>query len=391
MELFKKNKKTLLLSSILILLPAIMGLFLWNYLPNQMATHWDIYGNANGFSSKLFGILGIPFLLFIVQWICIFATSFDVKNKEQNPKVLKMVLSILPILSFIITGTTYAIALDKQISVDFVVRILFGVLFLIIGNYMPKCIQNHTIGIRITWTLRHEENWNKTHRFAGKIWVGFGVFCLATIFFPLGDLVYLFFLLMMIPIFAPMIYSYLYYRKELKAGRITKEQGMLTESEKKSSKIGSIIGISILLLAIAFIFTGKFEIEFTETSLEINALYWSDLSISYEDIEDLKIVVSEACTNVVQHAYNEDEEPGDIKIGFVIYENRLEIMVVDHGHSCNFDEIRKGIGRYEKGQEIQLMREGGLGLYLIETLMDEVIIHQDQGVTILMTKFVHGE
>ena len=117
----------------------------------------------------------------------------------------------------------------------------------------------------------------------------------------------------------------------------------------------------------------------------------SRMGFSYEDIEDLKIVVSEACTNVVQHAYNEDEERGDIKIGFMIYENRLEIMVVDHGHSCNFDEIRKGIGRYEKGQEIQLMREGGLGLYLIETLMDEVIIHQDQGVTILMTKFVHGE
>ena len=77
---------------------------------------------------------------------------------------------------------------------------------------------------------------------------------------------------------------------------------MLTESEKKSSKIGSIIGISILLLAIAFIFTGKFEIEFTETSLEINALYWSDLSISYEDIEDV--------------TYSEKDNPGNRTYGY---------------------------------------------------------------------------
>ena len=116
----------------------------------------------------------------------------------------------------------------------------------------------------------------------------------------------------------------------------------------------------------------------------------SRIGFSIDDIEDIKIAISEACTNVVQHAYEEDEE-GDIIIGFGVYENHLEMMVADNGHSCNFDEIRCGIGPYSKDMGVEFMREGGLGLFLIETLMDEVKIHQHNGVTVFMTKFVQKE
>ena len=46
-----------------------------------------------------------------------------------------------------------------------------GLMFAAIGNYFPKCRPNRTVGIRIIWTLGSEENWNATHRFAGKVWV----------------------------------------------------------------------------------------------------------------------------------------------------------------------------------------------------------------------------
>ena len=116
----------------------------------------------------------------------------------------------------------------------------------------------------------------------------------------------------------------------------------------------------------------------------------SRMGFSFDDIEDLKIAVSEACTNAVQHAYKEGED-GEILIGCGVYEDRLELMVADHGHSCNFDEVRQGLGPYERDQSVEFLREGGLGLYLIETLMDEVKIHQNEGVTVFMTKFLEGE
>lgn len=116
----------------------------------------------------------------------------------------------------------------------------------------------------------------------------------------------------------------------------------------------------------------------------------SRMGFSYDDIEDLKIATSEACTNAVQHAYKEKDD-GEVVVGFGLYEDRLELMVADSGHSCDFEDVRQGLGPYGKEQNVEFMREGGLGLYLIETLMDKVKIHQYQGVTVFMTKFVQGE
>ncbi|WP_163102428.1 anti-sigma B factor RsbW [Peribacillus alkalitolerans] len=116
----------------------------------------------------------------------------------------------------------------------------------------------------------------------------------------------------------------------------------------------------------------------------------SRMGFSYDSIEDLKIATSEAVTNAVQHAYKEGDS-GEVKIGFGLFEDKLEVMVGDNGHSCNFDEVRQGLGPYAQDQNVELIREGGLGLYLIETLMDEVKIHENNGVTVFMTKYVEGE
>ena len=56
-----------------------------------------------------------------------------------------------------------------------VVFFIIGVMFIGLGNYMPKLKQNYTIGIKVPWTLNSEENWNMTHRMAGKVYVVAGV------------------------------------------------------------------------------------------------------------------------------------------------------------------------------------------------------------------------
>lgn len=116
----------------------------------------------------------------------------------------------------------------------------------------------------------------------------------------------------------------------------------------------------------------------------------SRMGFSYDEIEDLKIATSEACTNAVQHAYKNNEN-GEVIIGYGLYKDRLEVMVADNGESFDFDSARQGLGPYEQNSSVEFLREGGLGLYLIETLMDEVRIHHKEGVTVFMTKYREGE
>ncbi|WP_313891874.1 anti-sigma B factor RsbW [Psychrobacillus sp.] len=111
------------------------------------------------------------------------------------------------------------------------------------------------------------------------------------------------------------------------------------------------------------------------------------VGFTYDDIEDLKLAASEAITNAVQHAYSADED-GEVVIGCALYKEKMEIMVTDHGKSFNFEETKAKIGPYHNLEEASILREGGLGIYLIETLMDEVKIHHEEGVTVFMTKHV---
>lgn len=114
------------------------------------------------------------------------------------------------------------------------------------------------------------------------------------------------------------------------------------------------------------------------------------VGFTYDEIEDLKIATSEAVTNVVHHAYNANEE-GEVVIGCALFEDKIEIMVADYGVSFNFEEVKSKIGPYREDENVELLREGGLGIYLMETLMDEVKVNNEGGVTVFMTKYVSRE
>ncbi|MCH5257313.1 MAG: SdpI family protein [Lachnospiraceae bacterium] len=213
--MIRKNKWQLIISSVIIVLPIVAGLFIWNYLPEQIATHWGIDGEPDGWSGKSFAVLGMPLILLALHWLCIFFTAHDPKNKEQSSKVFNMVLWIIPIISLIVCGCFYAFALGNDVNIVMICHILIGIIFVIIGNYMPKCKQNYTIGIKVPWTLQNEENWNKTHRFAGRLWVLGGLLILATLFVPMANFIYVLIPLIILMAFVPIIYSYVYYRKQV--------------------------------------------------------------------------------------------------------------------------------------------------------------------------------
>src|SRR5690625_1647620 len=107
------------------------------------------------------------------------------------------------------------------------------------------------------------------------------------------------------------------------------------------------------------------------------------MGFTYEDIEDLKVAISEAFSNAVTHAY---DDGGEVTVGYGVYKDRLEMMVADHGGSFNLQEIKDDIGPYKSTESIEELREGGFGLFLINTLMDKVEMNTKYGVIVLMTK-----
>ena len=208
--MIKKNLKTLIVTSILIVLPVLAGIILWDRLPEQMATHWNAAGDIDGWTSKPFTVFGLPLILLAGQWLCVLGTLADPKKENHPTKILHLVLWIIPVLSLVLGTITYATALGKTVQVEVIMPILIGLILAIIGNYMPKCKQNYTIGIKIPWTLNSEENWNRTHRFAGWLWTFSGIVVMLTGFFG-GFWIFLIIVLLMV--LAPILYSYLLFRK----------------------------------------------------------------------------------------------------------------------------------------------------------------------------------
>ena len=210
--MIKKNLKVLILTTVVMLLPILAGLILWDQLPEQMPTHWNAAGDVDGWSGKAFAVFGLPLIMVAAQWLCMLGTAADPKKNNHSEKVLHLVLWIVPALSVVLHAVTYATALGHAVPMEVVMPILIGLIFTIIGNYMPKCKQNYTIGIKIPWTLDNEENWNRTHRFAGWLWTFCGIGIICTGFFG-GFWVFLPITLLMV--LAPIIYSYVLHRKGL--------------------------------------------------------------------------------------------------------------------------------------------------------------------------------
>lgn len=218
MTMIKRNKGKIILTSIIILLPILIGLILWGKLPDKLPTHWNAEGVVDGWSSKGFAVFGLPLFLFAVHWICLLATGADPKKQNYSEKLLNIVFWICPIISALGGVLIYGTALGMEFKVDKIVLILMGIMFIIVGNYLPKCKQNYTMGIKIPWTLNDEENWNCTHRMSGKLWVISGFIIMLCMLLPAEAMSIVMIFVLAVTAIVPMVYSYLFYRNKMKNG-----------------------------------------------------------------------------------------------------------------------------------------------------------------------------
>ena len=93
--MWKEHKKTFFLTCIVMLLPIVVGIILWDKLPEQVPTHFDANGEVNGWSSRGFAVFGMPLILLGSQILMVCLTLADPKNKNLNGKVFCGYLEVL--------------------------------------------------------------------------------------------------------------------------------------------------------------------------------------------------------------------------------------------------------------------------------------------------------
>lgn len=209
--MIKENKKKLILTSVVTLLPILIGVLLWNKLPEQVPTHWNAAGEVDGWSSRAFAVFGLPCFLFAIHWICLLVTSADPKKQNIQGKPLNIVFWICPFISLLCAALTYGTALGAEFKVDKILPLFMGALFIVLGVYLPKCKQNYSVGIKLPWTLNDEENWNKTHKLAGKVWLVGGVAFFFLILVPASFMTIALLFIALVITTIPVVYSYLLY------------------------------------------------------------------------------------------------------------------------------------------------------------------------------------
>lgn len=157
-------------------------------MPETVPTHWGVDGSVNGWSDKgstvFMGVI-MPILmlalLFAVPFFDPRGTSFNrFKGIYQGFSAAFTVLMI--VIAWLTPATALGLIPESGSLVSTLVFGLFGLLLVGLGVAMPHIEPNYTFGVRIPWTLNDSDNWRRTHRFAGPVFVIMGVVTLVSAF-----------------------------------------------------------------------------------------------------------------------------------------------------------------------------------------------------------------
>lgn len=191
------------------LLPIVIGLVLYRQLPDQLPIHWGLNGQANAYMGKLFAILLMPGVMLALNVVLHVAVGLNL-GKSSNPKIEKLLMWLIPIMAIVIQSLSFSEALGYHLSISLFVMCIIGILFLVLGNYIPKSTINRAIGFRFPSTLNNPDNWQKTNRLGGIMLVMSGLL------FIIGGVISLWHPIIIFPVFIfmmvtvvliPLIYS----------------------------------------------------------------------------------------------------------------------------------------------------------------------------------------
>lgn len=183
----KINMKSLIITSIVCLLPIICGLIFYNPLPESIAIHWGIDNNPNGYFSKPAFVFGMPIIMVALQVFCCIVSDLSDKNPEDNKKAVTVYKWIIPVITVVMYAVTIAIALGNDLDIRKIVMVILGILFIISGNYMPKVRSDYYMNSKVFLVKNRDEKLvNKAMKITAYGLIGFGILLILSILFELA-------------------------------------------------------------------------------------------------------------------------------------------------------------------------------------------------------------
>ncbi len=171
------KKKINIYSLILIVLVLTMTIIFYDKLPEEIPIHWNLKGEVDNYVSKPFGAFLSP-LLMVAIWLGMkFLPNIDPRrhNYKKFESSYEIAIGVLVTFAFVLQMAIILFSLGYDISMDRIIMVMAGVIFVVIGNYLPKAKSNFFYGIKTPWTLSSEISWKKTHRLGGRLFVVSGL------------------------------------------------------------------------------------------------------------------------------------------------------------------------------------------------------------------------
>lgn len=213
MKKFNRDKFYFVLSILFCLIPISMGFCFYDIMPNKMPIHFGYDNIADNYASKNIVLFFMPIMFILLLIFTVFMLKKDPKNYNQSKGMLYILYLFIPLMSIFTSGMAISYCLGYRPNISLYLIRIIAVFFFGIGNLLPKTKRNYTMGIKVPWTLDSDEIWNKTHRLAGYLW------CILSLLLLISSYVFekmineIFFVILLIIIFVPIIYSYRLYKK----------------------------------------------------------------------------------------------------------------------------------------------------------------------------------
>ncbi|MBI3173483.1 MAG: SdpI family protein [Chloroflexi bacterium] len=213
------TRTTLIVSLVLVVAATLVGALLWNQLPEQMASHWDINDQVNGYMPKFWGLFLMPLVTLGMLVLFLVIPSIDPlkANIAQFREAFNLFIVLIIGFMIYVHGLTLAWSLGYQnFKMSTAMLPFMGLLFIAIGFMLRKAKRNFFIGIRTPWTLSSDRVWDETHRLGAILFMSSGVLAVIGGFF--GGMVA--FWMLFVPLIGStlflLVYSYVLYRREVK-------------------------------------------------------------------------------------------------------------------------------------------------------------------------------
>lgn len=214
-RLEKKEKVIMWITSIICVLPIILSVVIYQDLPDQIAVHWNNAGTADGYLPRSIAAIGLPILFLAVNLYSKIRLFGDPKRAAHSEALKLISIWLIPLLALVIVPVTLFISMGLNIPIALISLVTAGGLMIICGNYIPKCRRNYTMGLKLPWTLHSDDNWNKTHRLAGILWILGGIIIIISAFLLANNLIFgvpVTIAVILILAVAPVLYSFFLYK-----------------------------------------------------------------------------------------------------------------------------------------------------------------------------------